>query len=217
MQNKCLTTSGAQAHHIFVAANNGDLGLATRKLQADSRLPSGFFTSVSMVTLWADRVGRPKGLPVPVPGSPTRHGSAHPFGDGERMKKPQYRSITMATHAPSASALCRTTARPKHSPAVVRGPHRRIGRARPAAPSPVTALRAIVLETMDYPPVRPTSADSFLPAPLLEAAQQALAAADRTARRPGRARLATSLSLYRVVRRLAGPVAAYRLSFSWSA
>lgn len=122
----------------------------------------------------------------------------------------------MATHAPSASALC-STSRPKHSPALVRGPHRRIGRARPAAPSPVTALRAIVLETMDYPPVRPTSADSFLPAPLLEAAQQAIAAADRTARRPGRARLALSLSLYRVVRRIAGPVAAYRLSFSWSA
>ncbi|TYC61329.1 hypothetical protein ETQ85_04550 [Zoogloea oleivorans] len=121
----------------------------------------------------------------------------------------------MATHAPSAPALCRTTARPKYSPALARGPHRRIGRARPAAPSPVTALRAIVTETMDYPPVRPTSADSFLPAPLIEAAQQALAAADRTARRPGRARLA--LSLYRVVRRLAGPVAAYRLSFSWSA
>jgi hypothetical protein len=120
----------------------------------------------------------------------------------------------MANHAPSASAL-RTTARPKYSPALARGPHRRIGRARPAAPSPVTALRAIVTETMDYPPVRPTSADSFLPAPLLEAAQQALAAADRTARRPGRARLA--LSLYRVVRRLAGPVAAYRLSFAWSA
>ena len=123
----------------------------------------------------------------------------------------------MATHAPSASAPCRTTAHPKYSPALVRGPHRRIGRARPAAPSPVSALRAIVTETMDYPPVRPTSADSFLPAPLLEAAQQALAAADRTARRPGRARLATSLSLYRTIRRLAGPVAAYRLTFAWSA
>lgn len=94
----------------------------------------------------------------------------------------------MATHAPSAPAL-RTTVRPKHSPALVRGPHRRIGRARPAAPSPVTALRAIVTETMDYPP----------------------------ARRPGRARLALSLSLYRTIRRLAGPVAAYRLSFAWSA
>ena len=121
----------------------------------------------------------------------------------------------MATHAPSAPALC-STARPKHSPALVRGPHRRIGRPRPAAPSPVSALRAIVLETMDYPPVRPRSADSFLPAALLEAAQQAIAAADRSTRRPGRARLALSLSLYRTIRRLAGPVAAYRLTFARS-
>ncbi len=47
-----------------------------------------------------------------------------------------------------------------------------------AAPELFSALRAIVLETMDYPPVRPTSADSFLPAPLLEAAQRAIAAAE---------------------------------------
>ena len=60
--------------------------------------------------------------------------------------------------------------------------------------------------------------DASAPAPTdLSPEQQALAAADRTARRPGRARLALSLSLYRFVRRLAGPVAAYRLSFSWSA
>ena len=122
----------------------------------------------------------------------------------------------MATHAPSAPALLCSTSRPKHSPALVRGPHRRIGRPRPAAPSPVTALRAIVLETMDYPPVRPRSADSFLPAALLEAAQQAIAAADRSTRRPGRARLALSLSLYRTIRRLAGPVVSFRLTFARS-
>ena len=36
-------------------------------------------------------------------------------------------------------------------------------------------LRAIVKETMAYPPCRPTSSDSYLPPDLIEIAQQALA------------------------------------------
>lgn len=214
MQNKCLTTNSAQVHHIFVAANNGDTGLAAWITWRTTALKRFFYVRRMVSPQWAEPRGR--GNPA---GSKYRsanlHGSAHlawQRGSGEHDRYLEHH--TMATHAPSAPAL-RTTARPKYSPALARGPHRRIGRARPTAPSPVTALRAIVTETMDYPPVRPISADSFLPTPLLEAAQQALAAADRTARRPGRARLA--LSLYRVVRRLAGPVAAYRLTFAWSA
>ena len=38
----------------------------------------------------------------------------------------------------------------------------------------IAALRAIVLETMDFSPVRPRSSDSYLPAGLIEAAQVAL-------------------------------------------
>jgi hypothetical protein len=44
-------------------------------------------------------------------------------------------------------------------------------------------LRAIVLETMDYPPVRPHSADSYLPPALFDAAERAVAVATRRRRR----------------------------------
>ena len=37
------------------------------------------------------------------------------------------------------------------------------------------ALRRIVTETMAYPPVRPHSADSYLPTEIIETAQRALA------------------------------------------
>lgn len=37
------------------------------------------------------------------------------------------------------------------------------------------ALRRIVVETMAYPPCRPTSSDSYLPPDLIAEAQQALA------------------------------------------
>jgi hypothetical protein len=47
-----------------------------------------------------------------------------------------------------------------------------------AAPELFTALRDIVLETMDCPPVRPFSAASYLPQHLLDAAQRAIAAAE---------------------------------------
>lgn len=39
----------------------------------------------------------------------------------------------------------------------------------------ITILQAIVLETMGYPPVRPKSADSYLPPHYLAIAQEALA------------------------------------------
>jgi len=48
----------------------------------------------------------------------------------------------------------------------------------PAVLSPLAILKAIVLETMDCPPVRPFSADSYLPPHLLDAAQHAIAAAE---------------------------------------
>lgn len=38
----------------------------------------------------------------------------------------------------------------------------------------LNALQVIVRETMDYPPVRPVSTDSWLPAPMVEVAQAAL-------------------------------------------
>ena len=91
------------------------------------------------------------------------------------------------------------------SPALTRGPRRRIGHKAAAQPSPLTILRAIVLETMDYPPVRPTSADSFLPAPLLDAAKRAVKVAERGT--------FVRLAAYRIIRRLAGPALAFRLSF----
>ncbi len=91
------------------------------------------------------------------------------------------------------------------SPALTRGPRRRIGHQAAAQPSPLTILRAIVLETMDYPPVRPTSADSFLPAPLLDAAKRAVKVAKRGT--------FVRLTAYRIIRRLAGPALAFRLSF----
>ena len=93
------------------------------------------------------------------------------------------------------------------SPALTHGPRRRIGHQAAAQPSPLTILKAIVLETMDYPPVRPTSADSFLPAPLLDAAKRAVKVAEC------RGTLAHSLTAYRIIRRLAGPALAFRLSF----
>ena len=43
----------------------------------------------------------------------------------------------------------------------------------------LTALRAIVTECMDYPPVPRYSADSYLPPHLLKAAQEALELAGR--------------------------------------
>jgi hypothetical protein len=64
------------------------------------------------------------------------------------------------------------------SPALTRGPRRSIGHQQPAALSPLAILKAIVLETMDCPPVRPFSADSYLPPHLLDAAQRAIAAAE---------------------------------------
>ena len=42
----------------------------------------------------------------------------------------------------------------------------------------LTALKAIVLECMDYPPVRPYSSDSYLPDHLVKAAQLAIEAAE---------------------------------------
>ena len=42
----------------------------------------------------------------------------------------------------------------------------------------LAALKAVVLETMAYPPVRPYSSDSYLPPHLVLAAQQAIAAAE---------------------------------------
>lgn len=38
----------------------------------------------------------------------------------------------------------------------------------------IAALSAIVVETMDYPPAKPTSTDTYLPPELIEAAQRAL-------------------------------------------
>lgn len=40
----------------------------------------------------------------------------------------------------------------------------------------LATLKVIVLETMAYPPIKPFSADSYLPHGLVEAAQKALAA-----------------------------------------
>lgn len=45
----------------------------------------------------------------------------------------------------------------------------------------LAALQAIVLECMDYPPVRPYSSDSYLPEHLLDAAKQAIQTAGGTA------------------------------------
>lgn len=42
----------------------------------------------------------------------------------------------------------------------------------------IAALRAIVTETMDYPPKAPLSSDSYLPSPMVEAAVLALARYD---------------------------------------
>ena len=42
----------------------------------------------------------------------------------------------------------------------------------------LAVLKAIVLETMDYPPVRPYSSDSYLPDHLVKAAQLAIEAAE---------------------------------------
>lgn len=38
----------------------------------------------------------------------------------------------------------------------------------------IAALSAIVVETMDHPPAKPSSSDSYLPPDLIQAAQQAL-------------------------------------------
>lgn len=38
----------------------------------------------------------------------------------------------------------------------------------------IAALQRIVIETMDYPPVRPIDGDSHIPSDMLEQAQQAL-------------------------------------------
>src|SRR5690606_30812915 len=63
-------------------ANNGHR-FGDRVSKGGQPPQSRFFYVRSMASLWASRVGRPQGLPVPLPGSPTRHGSAHPFGDGD--------------------------------------------------------------------------------------------------------------------------------------
>ena len=39
----------------------------------------------------------------------------------------------------------------------------------------IAVLQRIVIEAMDYPPVRPHSADSYLPTEMIETAQRALA------------------------------------------
>lgn len=93
------------------------------------------------------------------------------------------------------------------SPALTRGPRRRIGHQAAAQPSPLAALKAIVLETMDYPPIRPFSADSYLPPHLLDAAKRAVKVAEC------RGTLAHTLTAYRIIRHLAGPALAFRLSF----
>ena len=71
MQNKCLTTSGAQVHHIFVAANNGDTGLAARMHRRTTALKRFFYVRRMVTPQWAGRVGG-ETLPVPMPGLPTR-------------------------------------------------------------------------------------------------------------------------------------------------
>lgn len=50
-----------------------------------------------------------------------------------------------------------------------------------AAKDLLAALKAIVIETMDYPPAKPYSADSHLPAHLLKAAQAAISKAEGAA------------------------------------
>jgi len=92
------------------------------------------------------------------------------------------------------------------SPALTRGPRRRIGHQAAAQPSPLAALKAIVLETMDYPPIRPFSADSYLPPHLLDAAKRAVKVAECRG-------AFVRFTIYRILRRLAGPAVAFRLSF----
>lgn len=46
-----------------------------------------------------------------------------------------------------------------------------------AVPELVAALQTIVVECMDYPPVKPQSGDSYIPRDMVEAAQAALAKA----------------------------------------
>jgi hypothetical protein len=43
-----------------------------------------------------------------------------------------------------------------------------------AAPDLLAALKAIVIECMDYPPVKPISSDSYIPPKMLAAAQAAI-------------------------------------------
>lgn len=50
-----------------------------------------------------------------------------------------------------------------------------------ASPDLLAALKAIVLETMDYPPSKPYSADSYLPKHLIDIAQAAINKAEGAA------------------------------------
>lgn len=50
-----------------------------------------------------------------------------------------------------------------------------------ASPDLLAALKSIVLETMDHPPARPHSADSYLPKHLIELAQAAINKAEGVA------------------------------------
>ena len=80
---KCLTGVDHMAM-MKASAQTTPARFGDREKSGGRTALSGFFTSRAWLPLWAGRVGRPKGLPVPDSGSPTRYGPPTPFGDGAR-------------------------------------------------------------------------------------------------------------------------------------
>lgn len=80
-----------------VAANSAN-GIGVPKVQADIPPQQRFFCVRSMASLlWAGRAVASKDAPVPVPGTPTPHGSAHPnwrSGSGKHSRSTGISSMT---------------------------------------------------------------------------------------------------------------------------
>jgi len=86
------------------AATTSAARFGDRKQRRDTRQSSAFFHACKFM---AGRAGSPSGLPVPLPGSPTRHGPP-PFWRGVAVSKLQRRP-TMPNHTTSAPAPTATS------------------------------------------------------------------------------------------------------------
>jgi len=84
-----LATVCVRMYRLPVAANSA-IRIGVLTVQADIPPQERFFYVRNMASLlWAGRVGASKDAPVPVPGTPTLHGSAHPnwrSGSGEQRR-----------------------------------------------------------------------------------------------------------------------------------